>query len=387
MKVLFILTFIVSSLALDLKAKVISFNPKLRSLKDFYSKDMSLELEAEGLIQNLDSAYKFRLREPLTNQLFPLELISLSEKELKLKFPLDIDYGDYLLDYKFKSLYLKTPWQSLRDLIKLRPPAIQDFKLNADLILDISHLDLLISTDKQINSLSYILNESEIDISEITSNLNLSPIEAQQARERMIITNSKAGLNSIKIYNYDRGYKSIASVEKSFFYLPVESFEEELLIKTNPLKATVKNKFTGEYLDLTSILKVKNEDLKNTYFLNALENPFYLAKTIAFSALKIDKMKVVGDEHASLLNLGSLPFRLKKCNLADGVRIRFEFTQDIDLAAGSSLVVKGDLGLNNTGADFLKLSCIPENSTDLKYAVLDEFSYSKTDAEGFAVRD
>ena len=70
----------------------------------------------------------------------------------------------------------------------------------------------------------------------------------------MIIANTKAGLNTIKIYTYDRGYKSIASEERSFFYMPVESFEEELLIKTNPLKATVKNKFTGEYLDLSSIL-------------------------------------------------------------------------------------------------------------------------------------
>jgi len=387
MKIIFILSFIICSLALDLKAKVISFNPKFRLLKDFYSKDMTLELEAESLIQNLDSAYKFRLRDCEANQLFPLELISLGEKELRLKFPADIDYADYLLEYKFKSLYLKTPWQSLRELIKLRPAAIQDFKLNADLILDLSHLDSLISAGEGINSLSYILNESEIDLSEIMNNLNLSPLEAQQARERMIIANTKAGLNTIKIYTYDKGYKSIASEERSFFYMPVESFEEELLIKTNPLKATVKNKFTGEYLDLSSILKVKNEDLKNTYFLNALENPFYLAKTIAFSALKIDRMKVIGDENASLLNLGSLPFKLKKCNLADSVRIRFEFTQDIDLAAGSSLLVKGDLGLNNTGADFLKLSCIPENSTDLKYALLDEFSYSKTDADGFAIRD
>jgi len=49
--------------------------------------------------------------------------------------------------------------------------------------------------------------------------------------------------------------------------------------------------------------------------------------------------------------------------------------------------VNGDLGLNNTGTDFLSLSCEIDQGTGLKYVLLVQFSYSKTNEEGFAVRD
>ena len=98
-----LLGLMIVNLSLDLRAKVIAFNPKLSLQRDFYSKDMALELSAENLVENLDSAYKFRLKDTASNQLFPLELISLNEKEINLKFPEGIDYGDYVLEYKFKS--------------------------------------------------------------------------------------------------------------------------------------------------------------------------------------------------------------------------------------------------------------------------------------------
>ena len=53
----------------------------------------------------------------------------------------------------------------------------------------------------------------------------------------------------------------------------------------------------------------------------------------------------------------------------------------------AAVSVNGDLGLNNTGTDFLSLSCEIDQGSGLKYVILDEFPYSKTNEEGFAVRD
>lgn len=375
-------------------SKIIPFKPKLELLKDFMARGETMTLKGTGLIQNLDTAYKIRLMAVTDTSLLPidLEVLSVDAEEVNVLIPEDISYGDYKVEFQLKSRYLKTPKLLLANILKIRPPAVTDFSLKADVLLKAENLTALLS-GARANDFKLILNSNDVDeevdsMLEQGDSLSLDANLSRDALKQKVIGRIlKLGLNSAQVYTVEDGFKSLLTTSVNFYYLPLDVFQQELFIFLNPFSVVMKQNFTNKSFDVSSVIKKEQQGLTTTYYLKAFEKPYYLSRSIEASALGIEKMRVIGDEFAVIKNLGINSFKLRKCRLADLVKTRFEFTQDIELVPEAAIIVNGDLGLNNTGTDFLSLSCEIDQGTGLKYALLDQFSYSKTNEEGFAVRD
>jgi hypothetical protein len=110
-------------------SKLIPFKPNLKLLNDFMARGETMTLKGTGLIQNLDTAYKFRLIAVADASLLPinLEILSVDAEEVNVLIPEDIPYGDYKVEFQLKSRYLKTPKLLLADILKIRPKAVTDF--------------------------------------------------------------------------------------------------------------------------------------------------------------------------------------------------------------------------------------------------------------------
>jgi hypothetical protein len=375
-------------------AKIIPFKPRLELLNDFMARGETMTLKGTALIQNLDTAYKIRLRALADTSLLPidLEVVSVEAEEVNVLIPEDIPYGDYKVEFQLKSRYLKTPKLLLANILKIRPEAVTDFSLNADVLLRSENLTALLS-GARANDFKLILNSNDVDeevdsMLEQADSLSLDANLGREALKQKVIGRIlKLGLNSAQVYTIEEGFKSLFTASVNFYYLPLDVFQQELFISLNPFSVVMKQNFTNKSFDLSSVIKKEQQDLTTTYYLKAFEKPYYLSRSIEASALGIEKMRVTGDEFAVIKNLGINSFKLRKCRLADVVKTRFEFSQDIDLLPEAAVIVNGDLGLNNTGTDFLSLSCEVDQGSGLKYVLLDQFSYSKTNEEGFAVRD
>jgi hypothetical protein len=346
------------------------------------------------LIQNLDTAYKIKLMAVADSSLLPidLEVVSVEAEEVNILIPEDIPYGDYKVEFQLKSRYLKTPKLLLADILKIRPKAVTDFSLKADVLLKAENLTALLSGTRA-DDFKLILNSNDVDeevdsMLEQADSLSLDPNLSREALKQKIIGRIlKLGLNSVQVYAVEDGFKSLLTTSVNFYYLPQDIFQQELFISLNPFSVVMKQNFTNKAFDVSSVIKKEQQGLTTTYYLKAFEKPYYLSRNIEASALGIEKMRVIGDEFAVIKNLGINSFKLRKCRLADLVKTRFEFTQDVELLPEAAIIVNGDLGLNNTGTDFLNLSCEIDQGSGLKYIILDQFSYSKTNEEGFAVRD
>jgi hypothetical protein len=375
-------------------SKLIPFKPNLKLLNDFMARGETMTLKGTGLIQNLDTAYKFRLIAVADASLLPinLEILSVDAEEVNVLIPEDIPYGDYKVEFQLKSRYLKTPKLLLADILKIRPKAVTDFSLKADVLLKAENLTALLSGAKA-NDFKLILNSNDVDeevdsMLEQADSLSLDANLSREALKQKVIGRIlKLGLNTAQVYTLEDGFKSLLTTSVNFYYLPLDVFQQELFVSLNPFSVVMKQNFTNKSFDVSSVIKKEQQGLTTTYYLKAFEKPYYLSRSIEASALGIEKMRVIGDEFAVIKNLGINSFKLRKCRLADSLRIRFEFTQDIELLPEAAVSVNGDLGLNNTGTDFLSLSCEIDQGTGLKYVLLDQFSYSKTNEEGFAVRD
>jgi hypothetical protein len=396
-------SFFVCLLVLDLMlvglfspacSKLIPFKPNLKLLNDFMARGETMTLKGTGLIQNLDTAYKIRLMAVTDSSLLPvdLEVVSVEAEEVNILIPENIPYGDYKVEFQLKSRYLKTPKLLLADILKIRPKAITDFSLKADVLLRSDNLTALLSGSRA-DDFKLILNSNDVDeevdsMLEQADSLSLDPNLSREALKQKIIGRIlKLGLNSVQVYAVEDGFKSLLTTSVNFYYLPQDIFQQELFISLNPFSVVMKQNFTNKAFDVSSVIKKEQQGLTTTYYLKAFEKPYYLSRNIEASALGIEKMRVIGDEFAVIKNLGINSFKLRKCRLADLVKTRFEFTQDVELLPEAAVIVNGDLGLNNTGTDFLNLSCEIDQGSGLKYIILDQFSYSKTNEEGFAVRD
>ncbi|MEB3315417.1 MAG: hypothetical protein VKK32_04330 [Candidatus Melainabacteria bacterium] len=391
---LFILDLLLIILPFPACSKLIPFKPNLELLKDFMARGETMTLKGTGLIQNLDTAYKIRLMAVADTSLLPidLEVLSVEAEEVNVLIPEDISYGDYKIEFQLKSRYLKTPKLLLANILKIRPQAVTDFSLKADVLLKAENLTALLSGTRA-NDFKLILNSNDVDeevdsMLEQGDSLSLDANLSREALKQKIIGRIlKLGLNSAQVYTVEDGFKSLLTTSVNFYYLPLDVFQQELFISLNPFSVVMKQNFTNKSFDVTSVIKKEQQGLTTTYYLKAFEKPYYLSRSIEASALGIEKMRVIGDEFAVIKNLGINSFKLRKCRLADLVKTRFEFTQDIELVPEAAIIVNGDLGLNNTGTDFLSLSCEIDQGTGLKYVLIDQFSYSKTNEEGFAVRD
>lgn len=375
-------------------SKIIPFKPNLQLLRDFMARGETMTLKGTALIQNLDTAYKIRLMAVTDTSLLPvdLEVVSVEAEEVKILIPEDIPYGDYRVEFQLKSRYLKTPKLLLADILKIRPKAVTDFSLKADVLLKAENLTILLN-GSGADDFKLILNSNDVD-EEVDSMLEQADslsLDANLSREvlkqKVIGRILKLGLNSAQVYTVEDGFKSLLTTSVNFYYLPLDVFQQELFISLNPFSVVMKQNFTNKSFDVSSVIKKEQQGLTTTYYLKAFEKPYYLSRSIEASALGIEKMRVIGDEFAVIKNLGINSFKLRKCRLADLVKTRFEFTQDVELLPEAAVIVNGDLGLNNTGTDFLSLSCEVDQGIGLKYVLLDQFSYSKTNEEGFAVRD
>jgi hypothetical protein len=375
-------------------SKIIPFKPKLKLLNEFMARGETMILKGTNLIQNLDTAYKLRLIPVNDLSLLPinLEILSVEAGELSSLIPEDIPYGDYKIEFQLRSRYLKTPKQLLADTLKVRPEAVSDFNLKADVLLKSENLTAFLS-GARVNDFKLMLNSNDVDeevesmlegVDSLSFDANLG-IDAlkQKVIERVLVL----GLNTLQVYIVEDGFKSLLTTSVNFYYLPQDIFQPELFISLNPFSVVMKQNFTNKSFDVASVIKKEQQGLTTTYYLKAFEKPYYLSRSIEASALGIEKMRVIGDEFAVIKNLGINSFKLRKCRLADLVKTRFEFSQDIELLPEAAIIVNGDLGLNNTGTDFLSLSCEIDQGTGLKYVLIDQFSYSKTNEEGFAVRD
>ncbi|MFZ4085168.1 MAG: hypothetical protein ACOYK1_06500 [Vampirovibrionia bacterium] len=375
-------------------SKLIPFKPKLELLNDFMARGETMTLKGTSLIRNLDTAYKIRLMALADASLLPinLEILSVDGEEVNILIPEDIPYGDYKIEFQLKSRYLKTPKLLLANILKIRPQAVADFSLKADVLLKAENFTALLS-GARANDFKLILNSNDVDeevdsILEQADSLSLDANLSREALKQKVIGRIlKLGLNSAQVYTVEDGFKSLLTTSVNFYYLPLDVFQQELFISLNPFSVVMKQNFTNKSFDVTSVIRKEQQGLTTTYYLKAFEKPYYLSRSIEASALGIEKMRVIGDEFAVIKNLGINSFKLRKCRLADLVKTRFEFTQDIELLPEAAVIVNGDLGLNNTGTDFLSLSCEIDQGTGLKYVLLDQFSYSKTNEEGFAVRD
>ena len=74
------------------RSKVIPFKPNLELLKDFMARGETMTLKGTALIQNLDTAYKFRLIAVADASLLPinLEILSVDAEEVNVLIPEDI---------------------------------------------------------------------------------------------------------------------------------------------------------------------------------------------------------------------------------------------------------------------------------------------------------
>lgn len=358
------------------QAKLIPLNPSLKLENELVSPSDTVKLSGSGLIPNLNSAYKFRFINLDNNLSFNIAIdkLSVSTNQIELNLNSEIPYGDYLIEFQFKNHYLKTAKQTLTETLKIRPEA-ENLELVAEVLLNSKNLSSLIKNSNG-KELSLVLNSQDLN------GEGRDPLDVENINSVI-----KLGLNEVQVYTLENGFKSILSQPKTFYFLPAEEFKPELLIKSKPFAVKLERYFTHEMIDLGSIVKQENTLNGVYYYLNSLEQTRYLMKFIEAVALKIETMKVIGDEAASIRNRGLNTFKLKKCKLADSIKTRFEFSQDIDLSAESSLSINGDLGLNNTGSDYLSLSCEVIKASGLETVTLDQFSYSKTDEFGFAIRE
>jgi len=362
--------------AATLRAKLIPFNPNLKLEEDLVSPGRAVKLLGSGLILNLDPAYRFRLINLSDESSYWInpESFSVSSKYIELKLDSEIPYGDYAIEFQFKNRYLKSLKQILADTLKIRPEA-ENLRLLADVLLNTSNLKSLIANPEQ-KQFFVLLNSLELN-QDAGGGLDVDDINSA----------IRTGSNEIQIYTMDNDFKSILSEPQTFYFLPPEQFKSDLLIQNKPFSVRLEKYFTKETIDITPIIKQETVNNGTYYYLNSVEQARYLIKLVESVALKIESMKVTGDEAASIKNSSLSAFKLKKCKLADSVKIRFEFTQDIDLAAGSNLIINGDLGLNNTGSDYLSLSCEVNKNLGIETITLDQFFYSKTDEAGFAIRE
>lgn len=346
-----------------------------------------VELEGSGFLDSFASAHKVFLKAITTNnqskrsqpnnqkrnsskkpptksgkrKKIKTEVIEVSSSSLKLKVPEDLSLGDYELYIKLKTKFHKSRIQKVSELIQIRPKAASKPELLYDVIDSIEQIDSLISQDTD---------------------------------QRLLLRTTEdltTGLNQVQAYYIQDGYESIASEPASFFYIPKDQFQKELELKSeSPISAFAMH-INNESIDVSRITHNESQDLIKDYFLISPSNPKYLLHRKTLKPVFIESLHVRSPEFAVIQNRSSNSFTLKGCYLKDNVKIRQNFEEDLFINAKSSYQVNETLGLNDSSGDSLSLYCPKANqdnpAEDAEFELIDKYSYTELDEDGFAIRE
>ena len=106
---------------------------------------------------------------------------------------------------------------------------------------------------------------------------------------------------------------------------------------------------------------------------------------IDIQKFSILELKVFEDEYAVIKNNRSEFLSLSKCSLADTVKLRYTFPDEIFLAPQSAIKVEANLGLNNSSPDKLQIIC-EYGELEPEFVIEDVFSYDRVTTDGIAVK-
>ena len=167
-------------------------------------------------------------------------------------------------------------------------------------------------------------------------------------------------------------------------FLSEELYAPELeVLNLNPLEAKLARLDTQAELSVNDYLAA-NDHSAYTY-LRAFPGIEIFKTDRDLKKLLITKLKVTGEEYAVIKNNSADFFSFDGCSLADTLKLRYSFSDEIELAPKSLLKIKGNLGLNNSSADKLQIIC-EYGGEEPEFVVEDVFSYDEVDEGGFAVK-
>ncbi|NQY79744.1 MAG: hypothetical protein HRT47_05465 [Candidatus Caenarcaniphilales bacterium] len=348
------------------------FSPlsKLRLGNTLYSPGDTLTVQGQGFIPRLDSIYHIKLANDLNSYSLSLEGAKLDE--IKLLLPNDIAYGDYDLSIKLKSNYLKSKRYIIDGEIEIRPAPLKlDFEINE---VFLSKWDL---HNFVLNSLSESLSDYQLKESDVDFYINGELFDFN-------LMNLIEGESSLAVgYNLE-GFNSILSNSVNIMFLSEELYAPELeVLNLNPLEAKLARLDTQAELSVNDYLAA-NDHSAYTY-LRAFPGIEIFKTDRDLKKLLITKLKVTGEEYAVIKNNSADFFSFDGCSLADTLKLRYSFSDEIELAPKSLLKIKGNLGLNNSSADKLQIIC-EYGGEEPEFVVEDVFSYDEVDEGGFAVK-
>ncbi|MCH2226321.1 MAG: hypothetical protein MK033_00970 [Candidatus Caenarcaniphilales bacterium] len=353
------------------------FNPisKLNLKTKIISPGEDLAISGKGFIANLTEIYRVKLENINNDSQYQLNIISSNFDELKIETPEDLPYGTYTINIKLQSNYLKSKNISLKEKLKVAPVALDTGIESKQILSDLNNWKLLI----QKLILDY---NKELSYEDIHFSLNKSNIENN-------FNSLVDGENSLEVFYYDQGFKSKISQAIKFCYIDIAKYNDSIdIVSENPLKTFLIERENLNSIDISKHTFQEESNGKNYFFIQGFDKRKLFATKADTALFAIEKLKVIGDEFAVIKNMSPNFISLSNCSLADTSKLRYSFPEILELAAKSSIKIKTNLGLNNTGSDQLQMICEYQTEEDTTiFKVEDSFSYSGVDKEGFAVKE
>lgn len=308
------------------------------------SKGSVITLEGRGFIKDFNNAHKVLLKKKAKKKKFRLKTISSSPEKIEIQIPDNISYGDYDLYIFLKTKFFKSKKQRIKSYIKLRPKAPKKPKLKFQVIKNKNELADLIEQDQEHELILNLENEL------------------------------KTGKNSLSSFYYEDGYKSLLSETVDIFFLEADKVNPNLKISSeSPLQSFARAQETE--FDVTRVTHKNIQGLTKTYHLQTPSDDLYLATHLELSPLYIKEAHVKTPEYLVLKNRDSKGFDLSQCEIHDEISSRYQFEDYSTIEANKEFKIEGKLSLNDSG-DTIQIVCADK--------VIDELSYTKADAEGFA---
>jgi hypothetical protein len=305
--------------------------------------DAYVTLKGSGFIRNYNKAHKIFLKK--SKQKFKIKTIASDKDAIAIKIPGKLAFGDYDLVLQLKTRFFKSKKKILRNFIQIRPKAPAKPKLGYTVIKNSSELLDLINQNQ----------EHEL-ILEINNELNI-------------------GLNQVKSFYYQDGFKSLLSEAVDFYYLPEEKFSKALIINSqNPISSLAQD-HEDNNLDVSAITHKTIQDQALIYHLKTPSENFYLAKEILLPAIYFSEIHAAKPEHIIINNRSNKSFALSNCEIHDAIKKRFQFSDAQILYPKTQIKIAEELGLNDSG-DTVSLICAD--------SVVEEVKYTNLDNNGFA---
>lgn len=329
-----------------------------------------ITISGTGFIPSYESIYRIKLFNNL--DIFDLELKEAKLNEISIFIPKSIPYGDYSLSIKLKSNYLRSKKYIFDEKIKIRPePLLLNFK--ADEVF-LSKQDL---HDFIISELEETLNDRKLLESDLVFYLNKQAFDFK-------LMNLAEGENILALSYKSDIYESLHSEPVSVMFLSEELYYPEIdVLSLNPIEANLLRLDTKTSISVDDYVAEVSE---NSYlYIKAFSGKKLFKTDRDLKKILITELKVTGDEHAVIKNNSLAFLSFSNCSLADTLKLRYEFPTEFELAPGSLIKIKANLGLNNSSADKLQIIC-EYGAEEPEFVVEDVFSYDEVDGGGFAIK-